>query len=95
MDKNDENNSEDAEIVTTDCRVLNDESCEYFVTSVNTTTGRTLRLPAHNKTLESGGWQVPGAWTDDDDKLDEEDLKILSSLSCPTSYKKEGCNRAI
>ena len=52
-----------------------------WVTFVNPSTGRSLRLPAHTKEEEAGRWSGPGAWTAQDDLLDEQAQRIIAGIS--------------
>lgn len=49
-----------------------------WVTFVNPSTGRTLRLPAHTENTDR--WRGPGAWTSDDDELDDEARQIIAGI---------------
>lgn len=94
VDNDAENAHEDEDIFAKDCKILDAQSFVNFATFHNAIIGRTIRLPVHDKT-ECNGWHGPGAWTEDDDRLDEEDLKIFSSLSRPTSCRKEWQSRTV
>lgn len=55
---------------------------EKWVTFVNRSTGSSVRLPAHTKEEAEGRWSGPGAWTAEDDALDDQALKIIDGISC-------------
>ena len=67
-------------IVSPEDSALDENLRVNIVTFVDGSTGRTLRLPVHTNSEEDGRWRGPGAWTSDDDELEEEDLEILNSL---------------
>lgn len=52
-----------------------------WVTFLNSCTGKTLTLPAHNEAETPGRWCSPGAWTSDDDVLDDQALTIISGIN--------------
>ena len=48
----------------------------------------TVRLPAHDKPEISSTWRCPGAWTSEEDLLDDQELGILNQTDSRSLVKK-------
>ena len=60
------------------------------VDNVNKSSGATFSLPAHTQ-AEEARWRGPGAWTSEDDLLDDKALEIIASIkSKPHSNMQQG-----
>ena len=57
------------------------ESEKQWVTFVNPSSGRTSSLPAHTEAEKADRWRGLGAWTSEDDLLDDQALKIIHGIA--------------